>query len=77
MANLIVQNLADCGIAVTHTSLPAEELYAPGPDGVLFGRQFDMRLLIGVSCLFRYANFTPADKYQVQARIGSAPTLPD
>jgi len=45
MANLIVQNLADCGIAVTHTSLPAEELYAPGPDGVLFGRQFDMALV--------------------------------
>jgi len=34
-----------CGVGVTVTSLPEEELYAPGPEGPLFGRQFDLALI--------------------------------
>ena len=41
----IVTRLGDCGIEVHWQSLPTAELYAPGPDGVLFGRQFDLALL--------------------------------
>ena len=41
----IVARLGDCGIEVQWQSLPTAELYAPGPEGVLFGRQFDLALL--------------------------------
>ncbi|HAE85919.1 MAG TPA: hypothetical protein DCG78_05360, partial [Anaerolineaceae bacterium] len=41
----IVTRLGDCGIEVHWQSLPTTELYAPGPEGVLFGRQFDLALL--------------------------------
>ena len=41
----IVTRLGDCGIEVHWQSLPTAELYAPGPEGVLFGRQFDLALL--------------------------------
>ena len=42
---LITARLGDCGIEVHWQSLPTAELYAPGPEGVLFGRQFDLALL--------------------------------
>lgn len=35
-------DLAACGIDLTLENLPAEELFADGPDGPLFGRKFDM-----------------------------------
>ena len=41
----IVTRLGNCGIEVHWQSLPTAELYAPGPEGVLFGRQFDLALL--------------------------------
>jgi peptide/nickel transport system substrate-binding protein len=41
----IVTRLGDCGIEVHWQSLQTAELYAPGPEGVLFGRQFDLGLL--------------------------------
>lgn len=45
IAGLISETLKTCGIAVTHQSMPAAELYAPGPDGPIFGRKFDMALI--------------------------------
>lgn len=45
MAEIIRSSLQDAGIVVNITTLPAEELYAPGPEGVLFGRQFDLALI--------------------------------
>lgn len=44
-AQKIVSGLDQCGIQVVHTSLSLDELYAPGPEGVLFGRQFHLALL--------------------------------
>lgn len=41
-AQILKESLAQCGVQVEVTSLPAEALYAPGPDGPLFGRNFDM-----------------------------------
>lgn len=41
-AQLIQANLADCGIQVEIETLPSETLFAPGPEGVLFGRRFDL-----------------------------------
>jgi peptide/nickel transport system substrate-binding protein len=41
----IVTRLGECGVEIHWQSLPIAELYAPGPEGVLFGRQFDLALL--------------------------------
>ncbi|MDO9545391.1 MAG: ABC transporter substrate-binding protein, partial [Pelolinea sp.] len=45
IAREISTGLANCGIKVNVTQLPASELYQPGPDGRIFGRQFDLALL--------------------------------
>ena len=34
--------MAGCGISVSVETLPPETLFAPGPEGVLFGQQFDL-----------------------------------
>jgi peptide/nickel transport system substrate-binding protein len=39
---MIAANLAGCGIQVQVSTLNPGQLYAPGPDGVLFGRNFDL-----------------------------------
>ncbi|MFW6115493.1 MAG: ABC transporter substrate-binding protein [Chloroflexota bacterium] len=41
-AELVQADLAACGIQTSLHVLPPEELLAPGPNGVLFGRQFDL-----------------------------------
>ncbi|MGD2145172.1 MAG: peptide ABC transporter substrate-binding protein [Anaerolineae bacterium] len=43
-AEILRENLADCGIGLTTEYLPAEAFYADGPDGPVFGRQFDLAL---------------------------------
>lgn len=45
IAAAIQNDLAACGIGVTVLPQPAVELFAPGPSGVIFGRQFDLTLL--------------------------------
>ncbi len=45
VAQLIRTHLAECGIQLSVEVLPAEELFAPGPEGVLFGRRFDLAQL--------------------------------
>jgi peptide/nickel transport system substrate-binding protein len=37
-----IDNMRRCGIAVESYYLPAKDWYADGPDGPLFGRQFDL-----------------------------------
>ncbi len=44
IAHIIRSNLADCGIDVNLTYAPAQEFFADGPVGPLFGRQFDMAI---------------------------------
>jgi len=41
-ARIVKANLADCGIHVDLETPPQWELFADGPDGPLFGRQFDL-----------------------------------
>ena len=36
------QNLAECGIEISLENLPAAQYFADGPEGPLFGRQFDV-----------------------------------
>ncbi len=43
-ARIVKANLADCGIRVTLETLPAQQLFAPGPVGPLYGRRFDLAL---------------------------------
>jgi peptide/nickel transport system substrate-binding protein len=45
ITQLIQGDLGACGVGVTVTTLPMEALYAPGPEGPLFGRQFDLALI--------------------------------
>ncbi|HAF48137.1 MAG TPA: hypothetical protein DCL08_02715 [Anaerolineaceae bacterium] len=41
----IQNDLAQCGIGINMKTLPADALYASGPEGLLFGRQFDLALI--------------------------------
>jgi peptide/nickel transport system substrate-binding protein len=58
VADILSASLGECGIAVDVNYRPVNELYAPGPDGPLFGRQFDLAVYaVGAfgaqpSCLF-------------------------
>jgi len=45
IAERIIASLAQCGIQVTLSKYDPNELYQPAPDGVLFGRQFDLAQL--------------------------------
>lgn len=42
VSTILTASLAQCGIIVNVQYLDANTLYAPGPDGVLFGRNFDL-----------------------------------
>ncbi len=44
VAQRMVQNLADCGIDLGVDYLPAKEFFADGPDGPVFGRNFELAL---------------------------------
>lgn len=45
IAGEVVRQLAECGIEVRHQSMPVSQLYAPGPEGPLFGGNFDMAIV--------------------------------
>lgn len=42
IAEKMQTNLQECGITMNINLLPADQLYAAGPDGVVFGRNFDL-----------------------------------
>ena len=39
---MLAESLAECGVQVDIRSGPAVEVFAPGPDGPVFGRRFDL-----------------------------------
>jgi len=41
-AQIVAESLAGCGVGVDLQLQEAEDVYAPGPDGPVFGRKFDM-----------------------------------
>lgn len=52
VVDILAQSLAQCGIGINPVYETAVDLYAPGPDGPLFGRQFDLvEYSIGVNSL--------------------------
>jgi peptide/nickel transport system substrate-binding protein len=69
MAGTIQDSLGQCGINVAVTALPAEQLYAPGPDGLVFGRQFDLTLIAwqampDLDCGYYQSRQIPSDDNQ-------------
>lgn len=45
LAAIIQESLARCGLGVNVETLSLAELYTPGPEGPLFGRNFDLALI--------------------------------
>jgi peptide/nickel transport system substrate-binding protein len=45
VAAIIQRSLGECGIEITPVTQPINQLYASGPEGPLFGRQFDLALI--------------------------------
>jgi len=45
LADRISADLSACGVEVQHTALDESQYYAPGPEGPLFGREFDLALI--------------------------------
>ena len=45
VSQAVVQRLGNCGIEVTLQVLSPADLFAPGPEGPLFGRKFDLALV--------------------------------
>ncbi|HEY9121551.1 MAG TPA: ABC transporter substrate-binding protein [Brevefilum sp.] len=45
IAQVIKNDFGACGVGVNVTTQDLDRLYTPGPDGALFGRQFDMALI--------------------------------
>ena len=41
-ANAVIESLGECGIKVTPTYLSVADMYAAGPEGLIFGRNFDL-----------------------------------
>jgi ABC-type transport system substrate-binding protein len=41
VAAVLLSSLDDCGIGINILSAPAEQTFAPGPSGAVFGRAFD------------------------------------
>jgi len=42
VADILSQSLAECGVGVNVQYFSQDDLYAPGPEGLLFGRRFDL-----------------------------------
>lgn len=52
VVDIFTQSLAQCGIGLNPIYVTAVDLYAPGPNGPLFGRQFDLaEYSIGVNSI--------------------------
>ncbi len=45
VSEILAKSLRSCGIGINLHYLPPEEFYAPGPEGILFGRNFDLAQL--------------------------------
>ncbi len=62
IAGIISASLADCGIEVTVSQLTPDELYAEGPEGRLFGRNFDLAQFAWSSGLMPQCEFYASDQ---------------
>lgn len=42
VSQILAASLAECGVGVSVEYFPQDQFYAPGPEGMLFGRKFDL-----------------------------------
>ncbi|MCJ7715513.1 MAG: ABC transporter substrate-binding protein [Anaerolineales bacterium] len=70
-AELIQEDLKTCGIDVKVELLPASELLAPGPEGPIFGRQFDLALFAWAT-----GNYHPCRLFLSDEIPGNYPVYP-
>ena len=75
VSQAVVWRLADCGIEVIHQEMAPAELYATGPEGPLFGRNFDLALVSwqktqGDSCeLYRSDAIPDSENYWIGTNL--------
>lgn len=69
-ARIIRSNLADCGIQVDLQYVPVWEFFADGPNGPLFGRQFDAALFAWHNDVEPPCNLYLSDQIPQQGRWG-------
>lgn len=63
VVDIVAQSLAQCGIGLNVQYLSQNDLYAPGPDGVLFGRRFDLaEFAMGLDGIEPPCNWFTADE---------------
>lgn len=68
-AELIKDQLGQCGVAVDIEYLPAADLLAPGPEGPVFGRQYDLALFAWTT-----GNYHLCQIFQTEEIPGQYPT---
>ncbi|MCP5098797.1 MAG: hypothetical protein GY943_24870, partial [Chloroflexi bacterium] len=61
VSQVFVQNMRDCGIVVAEEWFPAGEMFADGPDGPVFGRQFDLALFAWLTNTDPHCNLWHSD----------------
>lgn len=83
VSEIIAEGLASCGIGVQLVYADQNDFFAPGPDGVLFGRQFDLaEYAMGVvgydpACGGFLSSETPSDRNRWLGMNVSGYTNPD
>jgi peptide/nickel transport system substrate-binding protein len=75
VSQAVVRRLGQCGIEVSLQALSPAELYSPGPEGPIFGRNFDLALVSwqktqGDSCeLYRSAAIPNSGNYWIGTNL--------
>lgn len=74
--NLFTEDLQDCGIGVNPILVEPLELYAPGPEGRLFGRNFDLSQITWMAgseppcSLYLSGQIPAAENFWIGANVG-------
>lgn len=74
VAQRVAEDLRACGVEVELTALPAQELFQPGPEGVVFGRRFDL-VQMGFAtggeppCSLWRGDYTPGDPLRTRGNV--------
>lgn len=76
VSEILVQSLTECGIGVDVSYLSLDEFYAPGPQGLLFGRDFDLaQLAMGTDSFQPPCDWYMADQLPTSDNDWQAPNL--
>jgi peptide/nickel transport system substrate-binding protein len=70
-SQILADSLAECGVQVILEQGPANEVYAPGPEGLVFGRRFDIAQFAWA------ASNLPACNLWTSEQIPGDPTVED